>query len=135
MNALATIDYSLPLSISHIKVAKPAFQILEKKERQSFMVRGWSTGAAAQSKYLRLLESLESLKNTEGALSVYFEYDTFDTSTARYIFKIIRILNTLHRAGKNVKINWICDAEDGEMIETGLDYTSFCEFSFQIRLK
>ncbi len=135
MNALATIDYSLSLPVSHLKVSKPAFQILEKQDRQSFLVRGWSTGAEIRSKYFRLVETLERLRNTDGTLSVYFEYDTFDTSTARFIFKIIRVLNTLHRTGKTVRIHWICDAEDGEMIETGLDYTSFCEFDFQIRLK
>ena len=134
MNSLATkIDYSLPLSLVKLTHPNKNFQIL-KNSAGAFYVKGWSTGVEAKVKYFRLLKDLERAQN-ESRLTILFEYDTFDTSSARFIFKTIRTLNRYHRLGKKVTATWICDADDAEMIDTGLDFSPFCDFNFQIRLK
>lgn len=60
----------------------------------------------------------------------YFEY--FNTSSAKCIFDLFKVLKDYQRKGCNVIVNWHYDEEDEDMREIGEDYEALLgiEFSF-----
>lgn len=94
---------------------------------------GWSITDDAWIKYCQVLADIESHLRTKEELNVYFKYELYNTSSTRYLFKIIKRLNEAHRDGKKVKIYWSCATEnESAMIESGLDLADMCDFEFKI---
>ncbi|MEP1114875.1 SiaC family regulatory phosphoprotein, partial [Ekhidna sp.] len=61
------------------------------------------------------------------------KYELFNSSSAAYLFKIIRRFNEAHSKGKTVKIYWSCNSNnENEMVETGMDLAEMCDFKFKI---
>lgn len=94
---------------------------------------GWSITDDAWVKYCQLLADIESQMIHRDELTIYFKLELFNTSSARYIFKIVNRLNKAHANGKHVKIYWSSQVEnEDEMIDAGLDLAGLCDFPFKI---
>ena len=116
-----------------VKDETRVFQTRYLKGLNLATVRGWSVTKDAQSKYDQLLTDIETHLETENSLNIHFKYELFNSSTVKYLFKIIKILNKAYTNGKVVKIYWSCASRnDGDMIDTGLDLAKMSDFKFQI---
>jgi len=58
---------------------------------------------------------------SETTLNVALEY--FNTSSAKVLLELFKKMNLLHKSGKsNIKINWVYESDDDDMLEAGYDY-------------
>lgn len=114
--------------------AKRSFSIRYAAELNLVTVRGWSTVADADEKYVRLQLFIENHLRTHAGLKIYFRYDLFDTAALKYIFNIIRQFNVAHKRGKLVTIYWSATSaiNESEILETGVDLMALCDFNFEI---
>lgn len=122
--------------ISPLRVVKDdtrVFNIRYIENLNLITVVGWSITDDAWIKYCQMLADIESHLRTREDLNIYFKYDLFNTSSAKYIFRIINRLNKAHADGKQVKVFWSCaSGNESEMIESGLDLADMCDFKFSI---
>ncbi|MEO1255671.1 MAG: SiaC family regulatory phosphoprotein [Bacteroidota bacterium] len=94
---------------------------------------GWSVTEDTWAKYCQMLADIESHLTKKNSLKVYFKLELFNSSSAKYIFKIIKKLNTAFHSGKDIKMYWSCaTSNEREMIDTGLDLAGMCDFPFKI---
>ncbi len=64
-------------------------------------------------------------------LTVRLEY--FNTSTSKIILYIFKLLENIHRQGiADIKIIWLFNKYDEEMVESGLDYQSVVDVPFEL---
>jgi hypothetical protein len=135
MNAQAiTMNYQE--EVSPMKVVKSEFKVFNVRYLESLNLItavGWSITNDAWIKYCQILADIELHLKRRDALKIYFKLELFNTSSAGYLFKIIKRLNKAHAEGKEVKVFWSCATEnENEMVEAGLDMAGLCDFKFQI---
>ncbi len=64
-------------------------------------------------------------------LTVKLEY--FNTSTSKLILYIFKLLEGIHLQGiSEIKIIWLCNKHDEEMVESGMDYQSIVDVPFEL---
>ncbi|MEQ9468294.1 MAG: SiaC family regulatory phosphoprotein [Ekhidna sp.] len=138
MNAqVAFMDQQQEVSpLRVVKAISKIFNIRYMENLNLMMVTGWSITDDAWIKYCQMLADIESHLRVREELNIYFKFELFNTSSAKYLFKIIKRLNKAHKEGKMVKIYWSCSASEheNEMIESGLDFASMSDFQFKISL-
>lgn len=61
-----------------------------------------------------------------------FNFDYFNTSSAKYILEILRIVEDYHKAGNECKIKWYYFEEDSDMLEAGEDYQRTVHIPFEL---
>jgi len=74
-------------------------------------------------KYNKLMDFISIYNNDKYLLKIDFEYIYFDSSSEKYIFKIMELIKESSMV-KNIKvnINWFCDQENINILETGVHY-------------
>jgi len=84
--------------------------------------------------YGPILEWLESfVKDTSmDDVAFDFNFDYFNTSSAKYILEILRTIRDLKDRGKNVLVRWHYFEDDTDMLEAGEDYIATIELPFQL---
>ncbi|WP_370087439.1 SiaC family regulatory phosphoprotein [Ekhidna sp.] len=117
-----------------IKSELKVFNVRYLKTLDLIMVTGWSITDDAWIKYCQMMADIELHLKRNEVLKIYFRLEIMNTSSAGYLFKIIKRLNRAHAEGKAIKIFWSCSSADygNEMVETGLDIAGMCDFKFQI---
>ncbi len=109
------------------------FQTQYRDELNLVSVRGWSMGNQIVEKYNQLLSDIQRHLEFNDALNVYFRYETFNVTTLRYLFKILKVLDKAYAKGQQVKIYWSClSSKESDMIETGIELSNMCDFEFNI---
>lgn len=135
MNA-QLITQARPEEISPLRLIKSDLKILNIQYNRALnfiSAVGWSTNQDTWVKYLQILADIESHLLHRDELNIYFKINMLNTSSTKYIFKIIKKLNQAHSQGKKIKLFWSCNTEhENEMIETGLDLRGLSNFSFEI---
>lgn len=87
------------------------------------------------------LESFEPLlvvlnlycENPQNLTKVDFMLEYFNTSSSKYILEILKKLQSLHKKGKQVEINWFYDEDDEEIYEIGEDYSAMVNIPFNLK--
>jgi hypothetical protein len=97
-------------------------------------LKGRSTPENSIEFYRPLLEWLdnygESASEEKTILKIQLEY--FNTSSSKCILDIFKKVNTLHKDGVNIAINWFYEEEDEDMQEAGEDYSDLLDLPFEI---
>ena len=70
----------------------------------------------------------EPKDNTE--VNIQLEY--FNTSSSKCILDVFKKLETIHKNGNDVKINWYFEEDDEDMFEAGEDYQSIINIPFKM---
>ena len=65
-------------------------------------------------------------------LSLEFKMTYFNTSTSRRFLEMFAILETHHKNGGQVAVKWYYEADDLDMLESGLEYANEVSFDFDI---
>ena len=113
------------------KNRRNTFEVRYIRRLSLVIVVGWSITKDTTAKYAALLEDIHDHFLTNNQLVVFFKYNLFNTSSASYLFKIIKKLNNAYKDGKEVKIYWSCTEEE-EMVDIGLDLAGMSDFPFKI---
>ena len=70
------------------------------------------------------------LSPTKTTLHIQLEY--FNTSTSKCLLDLFKALEPLSKNGKELIINWYCDADDEDMMEAGEDYEAITSLKFNV---
>lgn len=115
------------------KIEERAFEVRYIQNLNLVIVKGWSITSDIHSKYGQLLIDIENHLNARNTLNFHFKYELFNSSSAKYLFTIIKRLNKADAVGKSVKVYWSCASEnEEEMFDTGIDLAGMCDFKFEI---
>ncbi|MEP1094104.1 MAG: SiaC family regulatory phosphoprotein [Cyclobacteriaceae bacterium] len=131
------------LAITHALPVHPMMKVVRDEERifqtrylqglNLITVRGWSVTTDIHIKYTQLLTDIQTHFVSSDSLNLHIKYELFNSSSLRYLFKIIKTLNEAHAKGKAIKIYWSCaSSNEAEMIDMGLDLANMSDFKFQI---
>lgn len=61
-----------------------------------------------------------------------FNFDYFNTSSAKYILEILRLIEDYKKAGNECLIKWFYFEEDTDMLEAGEDYERTVDVPFEL---
>lgn len=101
-----------------------------------FEFSGESRPENVRNFYLPILEWLESFagevsgKEGDTPLEFSFNFEYFNSTSAKYILDIFKILNTIHGSGSPVKVSWHYEEDDEDMYEVGLEMSRMAGLPF-----
>ncbi|QKG80872.1 DUF1987 domain-containing protein [Tenuifilum thalassicum] len=105
-----------------------------------FVISGYSRPENVRNFYMPILEWLESFakqvekKVSEGdkvePIEFHFKLIYFNSSSAKFLYDIITLLNELKNKGLTVRICWFYDKEDVELLEAGQDLSELADVKF-----
>jgi hypothetical protein len=64
-----------------------------------------------------------------------FNFDYFNTSSAKYILEILRLVEDYAKAGNTCTIKWYYFEEDTDMLEAGEDYQRTVQVPFELIMR
>jgi len=76
------------------------------------------------------LEAYGSNPKDETQVNIQLEY--FNTSSSKCILDVFKKLESLAKAGNNIKVNWFYEEDDEDMLEAGEDYQSIIKLPFKM---
>ena len=76
------------------------------------------------------LEAYGSSPKDETQVNIQLEY--FNTSSSKCILDVFKKLESLAKAGNNIKVNWFYEEDDEDMLEAGEDYQSIIKLPFKM---
>ena len=76
------------------------------------------------------MENLSKTKPNEIVLTMNLNY--FNTSSSKVFYSLFKLLENFKNEGLNVKVIWLHDASDGEMLQTGIDYSTMVKIPFEM---
>jgi hypothetical protein len=63
---------------------------------------------------------------------MHINLEYFNTSTSRYLFGILKTLESYHNKGNPILVLWYYEKDDLEMLGSGEDYASILEVPFKM---
>ena len=96
-----------------------------------FKISGRSIPENSLDYYKPILEWLDSYSSNPKELTqleVRLEY--FNTSSSKCFLDVFKKLESIHKRGKKVAINWYYELDDEDMLEAGEDYQSIIKIPF-----
>jgi len=98
-----------------------------------FEIKGNSYPENSAQFYLPLMEWLQELKNGYTGTVVFdFNFDYFNTSSAKFILEILRLLEEFQEIGIQTSIRWHYFEDDIDVLESGEDYMSIVSLPFEL---
>lgn len=83
--------------------------------------------------YQKIFDYLSKyLKNPEKELNINFKLAYFNTSSSKWIFQMLKILEGGFKKGNKIVINWYCEEDDEVMMEAGEDFKSLLKMPFYV---
>jgi hypothetical protein len=88
--------------------------------------------------YLPILEWLEKFaeeqKGSSARLSnllVQFDFEYFNSTSAKYILDIFKALNVLNDIGIQIQVKWLYEEDDEDMLEVGQEMSRMSKLEFE----
>ncbi|RPI45258.1 MAG: DUF1987 domain-containing protein, partial [Bacteroidetes bacterium] len=86
--------------------------------------------------YMPVLEWLESYARELPAkggkdLDFHFNFEYFNSTSAKYILDIFKILNEIHTKGSKVSVKWHYEEDDEDMLEVGMEMSRMSRLPFE----
>ncbi len=103
-------------------------------ENNIFEILGNSYPENTTKFYSKILEWLDEYKNAVQPGSDFvlkFSLDYFNTSSAKYILEVLRVVEEIRKKGVNAVIQWHYLPDDSDMLESGQDYESSVNLPFE----
>ena len=101
-----------------------------------FELKGESRPENVRNFYLPILEWLEKFaaeisgKGGSAPLDFSFNFEYFNSTSAKYILDIFKILNSINKAGNEVKVSWHYEEDDEDMYEVGMEMSRMSGLPF-----
>lgn len=102
-----------------------------------FELKGESRPENVRSFYLPILDWLEKFagelqgKADGSPLEFSFNFEYFNSTSAKYILDIFKILNSINSTGKTVKVSWHYEEDDEDMYEVGMEMSRMSGITFE----
>ncbi|HEY4785534.1 MAG TPA: DUF1987 domain-containing protein [Bacteroidales bacterium] len=71
-------------------------------------------------------------QNPKQTTKVNIQLEYFNTSSSKCILDVFKKLEVIHKANKEVVINWYYEEDDEDMLEAGEDYESIIRIPFKM---
>lgn len=100
-------------------------------EKEYLMIDGKSSPENAPTFYNLIIKRLYQFgKSGKTRLSVNFNFDYFNTSSAKCLYNLFKVLAHLKSRGMMILINWFY--EDPDLLEAGKDFAEFFDLNFNL---
>lgn len=97
------------------------------------VIKGRSIPENSIEFYKPLVDWLDAYANEpKGNTEVNIQLEYFNTSSSKCILDVFKKLETIHKNGNDVKINWYFEEDDEDMLEAGEDYQSIIKIPFKM---
>lgn len=123
----------MPLSELHIAATEETPEVYLNAEGNPSFIAGRSLPENAYEFYRPVLEWIrEHAANAKNPMQLELRFDYFNSSSGRFLFEILSVLENSGNKG-NYTIIWTIEPDDDLMLEKGEELKSLIELSFQIR--
>ncbi len=83
--------------------------------------------------YKPLVDALDKYSvATKSVTTVNIQLEYFNTSSSKCILDIFKKLESIHKSGSDVTINWHYEDDDEDMLEAGEDYQAIIGIPFKM---
>lgn len=83
--------------------------------------------------YKPIVESLDKYASGPKSLTnVNIQLEYFNTSSSKCILDLFKKLESIHKSGNEVVINWHYEEDDEDMLEAGEDYQAIIKVPFKM---
>ena len=115
-------------------------RIVLDPEVKKFEFSGESRPENVRNFYLPVLEWLEKYTSQQSdmdklartrRLSCIFNFEYFNSTSAKYILDIFKSLNSLHSLGVELDIKWFYEEDDEDMLEVGEEMSRMSKLNFE----
>ncbi len=102
-----------------------------------FELKGESRPENVRNFYLPILDWLEKFaaeisgKDGNTSLDFSFNFEYFNSTSAKYILDIFKILNSINGNGNTVKVTWHYEEDDEDMYEVGMEMSRMAGIAFE----
>lgn len=76
------------------------------------------------------LEKYASTPSSQTSVNIQLEY--FNTSSSKCILDVFKKLESIHKNGNSIVINWFYEEDDEDMLEAGEDYQAIINIPFKM---
>ena len=104
-----------------------------------FEFSGESRPENVRNFYMPILEWLEQFAETisgkgpagsDGTLEFRFNFEYFNSTSAKYILDIFKVIHSIHSGGNKVKVKWHYEEDDEDMYEVGIEMSRMSGLAF-----
>ena len=108
-------------------------------EKNLFQFTGESRPENVRNFYIPVLEWLENYtsevasqdkENKSRAHEFHFNFEYFNSTSAKYILDLFKTLSNLHSEGINVLVYWHYEEDDEDMLEVGKEMSRMSKLDF-----
>lgn len=102
-------------------------------EKGVFEIRGRSIPENSVEFYRPIVESLEKYsKGPKEETTLHIQLEYFNTSSSKCVLDVFKKLESIHKSGNKLTINWYYEQDDEDMMEAGEDYQAIINVPFQM---
>ncbi len=124
-------------------VIEPTFNspsVILDPESNQFDFSGESRPENVRKFYLPILEWLDSFAKEQSemrssarssSLQVRFNFEYFNSTSAKYILDIFKALNVLNDLGIEILVKWLYEEDDEDMLEVGEEMSRMSKLDFE----
>ena len=96
-----------------------------------FEFSGESRPENVRNFFLPILEWLEQFAaSANGPCTFSFNFEYFNSTSAKYILDIFKILHSIQNSGSEVRVQWHYEEDDEDMFEVGQEMSRMSELTF-----
>ena len=104
----------------------------------TFEFSGESRPENVRSFYMPILEWMEKFgsecakkkKKSDTSLLFNFNFEYFNSTSAKYILDIFKVLHSIHAGGSQISVNWHYEEDDEDMYEVGVEMSRMSGLTF-----
>jgi len=116
-----------------IKRTNQTPEIILNAETGVFSFKGRSLPEDSAKFYQSVISWLDEYENNlNKQTQVIFELDYFNTASAKAIFSTIIKFDKLFKNGHTIKIDWLYDEDDEDMMELGKEYKELFKIDIEL---
>ena len=102
-------------------------------EKGFLEIKGRSIPENSIEFYKPIVESLEKYgSKPQGVTTVNIQLEYFNTSSSKCILDVFKKLESIHKNGNQLVINWYYEQDDEDMLEAGEDYQAIINVPFKM---
>ena len=102
-------------------------------EKGFLEIKGRSIPENSIEFYKPIVESLEKYgSKPQGVTTVNIQLEYFNTTSSKCILDVFKKLESIHKNGNQLVINWYYEQDDEDMLEAGEDYQAIINVPFKM---
>ena len=115
-------------------------KVILDPEKGNYEFSGESRPENVRNFYLPVLEWLEKFaadfseqdpSDRTISREFQFNFEYFNSTSAKYILDIFKILSSVHSQGMNIRVKWLYEADDEDMLEVGMEMSRMSKLPFE----